>query len=239
MYAVAQNLALLGGVMGPALVPVLLAKLSQLLKQGRVQPVKALSQMAMRVVLLHLPFAGVVIGSASEIVRWLFGDAYGAAGPLFALLFLAAIAAVMIAVTSAILIASERPIWTLFLAAPMPIISVIGHCLLIPRLGPLGAAIVTLIVASLSAVGAITAVHLRWQIVPPGTTLGRSGLLFTVSLSIASAWSAPGPWLLLKLPVLGLAVLAMLWVSGELSSEDKRRLRKFFLDKFNKSPSKT
>lgn len=236
VYAVAQNLALLGGIMSPAMVPVLLAKLSQLLKQERIEQVKALSQIAMRVVLLHLPFAGVVMGCASELVPLLFGEAYRAAGPLFALLFLAAIAAVMSGVTSAILVASERPLWTLFLAAPMPVVVLVGHWFLIPLFGPLGAALSTLLVAGLSALGSIAAVYVRWQILPAGMTLVRSSVIFAIMLALASAWAMPGLWLLLKLTVLGLLTLAMIWCSGEVSSHDKVLLAQFLAERFKNSP---
>jgi len=231
IYAVAQNLALIGGVMSPAMVPVLLAKLSQLLIQNQVRQIKALIKIAMRVVFLHLPFAGLVMGGASEIVPLLFGEEYRDAGPLFAILFLATIATVMSAVTSAILIASERPIWILCLATPMPVLVLVGHWILIPRLGSLGAALATLLVAGLSAVGNMGAVYLRWQVLPPWITLLRSGVMFTVMFVITSLWSTSGLWLLPRLAILGGIALGLIWFSGELSSDEKSLLGQLLSEK--------
>ncbi|MGB3299871.1 MAG: oligosaccharide flippase family protein, partial [Phormidesmis sp.] len=173
IYAVAQNLAIFGGVMSPALAPVLIATVSQLVGKEDINSVKSLSRSAMRVVLLHLPFAGLLVGAAWEIVPMLFSEPFLAAAPLFSLLIFATIGTVMIAVTSAILVASDKPEWTAVLTVPMPIVALLGHWLLIPPFGALGAAMTTLLVASVGALAGVVAVYVRWQVWPDGMTLVR------------------------------------------------------------------
>lgn len=231
LYAVAQNLALLGNVMSPALVPVLLTKVTQLASRQQIESIKSISRSAMRLVLLHLPFAGVAVGAAPEMVSSLFGESYQSAAPLFAILFLAAIAAVMIAVTSAILIASDKPQWTLAIAAPLPVAAVMGHMLLIPWLGAAGAAVTSLLVSSAGAITGVVAVYLRWQVLPPAKTFGRCCITFGLITAVASIWPTPGPWLLLKLPTLSAVALLTLYGLGELTTQDKALLRSSFLEK--------
>ncbi len=225
IYAVAQNLALFGGIMSPALAPVLIATVSRLLSQAQLSQVKLLSREAMRVVLLHLPFAALLVGSAGEIVPSLFGEVFASAAPLFAVLIGATIGTVMIAVTSAILVASERPQWTAVLSVPMPMLALVGHWLLIPRLGAMGAAVTTLLVASWGALAGVGAIYLRWQVLPPGMTLCRSCLVGGLVGIVAKHWATPSFWLLLKLPILGLAIVLTFWLLGEFSSEDRAMMR--------------
>lgn len=225
LYAVSQNLALLGGIMSPALAPVLIATIGQLLSTEQMGEVKALSQSAMRVVLLHLPFAGLVAGAAWEIVPLLFGEPFVTAAPLFAVLIFATIGTVMIAVTSAILVASNRPRWTAALSVPLPVVAVVAHRLLIPQWGSLGAAVATLLVAGLGAIAGIAAVYVRWRVLPPGMTFVRCCLVAGLGAITARYWAAPGFWLLLKLPVLGLTTLLALWLLGEISQADRAMLR--------------
>ena len=225
IYAVAQNLALFGGVMSPALAPVLIATVSQLVSQGQTEQVKALSRSAMRVVLLHLPFAALLVGAAWEIVPLLFGTPFVGAAPLFSLLIFATVGTVMIAVTSAILVASDRPQWTAVLAVPLPGMAIAGHWLLIPLLGEVGAAATTLIVSSLGATAGIAAVYVKWQVLPPGMTLARCCLVGVGGAIAAHYWATPSWWLFIKLPVLSLVMLFALWLLGEASPEDKILLR--------------
>ena len=225
IYAVAQNLALFGGVMSPALAPVLIATVSELLSQGQVVNVKILSQAAMRVVWLHVPFAGVLIGAASELVRLLFGEPFLPAAPLFSLLLLATIGTVMMAVTSAVLVASDRPRWTAILAVPLPGIAIVGHGLLVPSLGALGAAVTTVGVSWLGAIAGMVAVYLRWKVLPPWRSVVRCCGTGVLGALLTHYWATPGLWLWLKLPVMAVGMVVLLWVSNEVSLEDKALLK--------------
>jgi O-antigen/teichoic acid export membrane protein len=227
IYAVAQNLALLGGIMSPALAPVLIATVSQLLRAGEIKKVKALSRSTMRVVILHLPFAGLLVGAAGDIVPALFGKPFVTAAPLFAMLILATVGTVMIAVTSAILVASNRPWWMAALSIPMPGMALIGDWLLIPHWGAMGASVSTLLVAGGGALAGIIAIYLQWRVLPPVMTLVRCCLVGTLVALVASHWATPGAGLLLKLPVLGGVILLSLFLLGEVSAADRAVVRSF------------
>ena len=220
IYAVAQNLALFGGVMSPALAPVLIATLSRLLSQNQPEKVPLLSSAAMRVVLLHLPFAGLLIGSAAEIIPMLFGNPFLPAAPLFSLLLLSTIATVMVAVTSAILVASDRPRWTAFLAVPLPVLAIAGHWLVVPRYGALGAAMVTAIVSWLGAIAGILAVYARWRVLPAAMTILRCAACGVLGAIATHYWATPNLWLWAKLPLMALVMLLLLWQLGEISASD-------------------
>ena len=227
LYAVAQNLALFGGVMSPALAPVLIATVSQLLGQKEITKVRSLSRSAMRVVLLHIPFAALLASTARELVPMLFGAPFIPAATLFGLLIFSTIGTVMIAVTSAILVASDRPIWTAILTVPMPLVAMVAHWLLVPSLGAVGASLATLLVATGGSLAGVVAVYARWRVVPAGMTLVRCCLVGFVVGAIAQYWSTPGLWVLLKLFVGAIAIVVLLWLLGEVNSEDKKLLQTY------------
>jgi len=225
IYAIAQNLALFGGVMSPALAPVLISSVSKLLSQNDIEQIRSLSRSSMRVVLLHLPFAALLASSAHELVPVLFGQPFAPAAPLFSLLLFATISTVMIAVTSAILVASDKPRWTAILSVPLPLLAIIGHWLLIPKLGAMGAAGTTLAVAGMGAISGVAAVYARWQVLPSIATFVRCGIASGLITLLAVFWHTASVWIFLKLPVLSVVVLTSLWALGEVSLEDKKMLR--------------
>ncbi|MEL6554554.1 MAG: oligosaccharide flippase family protein [Cyanobacteria bacterium J06621_11] len=232
IYAVAQSLALFGGVMSPALAPVLIATVSQLLSeekssQEKSQAVRSLSRSAMRVVFLHIPFAALITGSAWDIVPLLFGEAFITTATLLGPLIFATVCTVMIAVTSAILVASDRPNWTAMLTVPMPLLAIVCHGLLVPRFDTIGAAAATLIVAGTGAFAGVVAVYVRWNVLPAGMTLIRCGLTGLAVGAIANYWSTPGLWVLLKLFAGSVSIVILLWLLGEVSENDRRTIRTY------------
>lgn len=224
-YGAAQNLALIPGIFSLALAPLLLSTLTRTLTQGDLATAQQISRDAMRAVLLLLPFAGLSAGAAPEIVRFVFGAAFLPAAPLLALLMFGAIALAMISVTTAILTAAGKPNWTLALTAPLVPLAIAGDWIAIPRLGAVGAAGVTVAVATSGAVAAVLVIYRLWQILPPMRSLLRSLLLCGVANWLASVWAVPIAWLLLKLATVALAILLGLLLSGELNEREQSQLR--------------
>jgi O-antigen/teichoic acid export membrane protein len=134
----------------------------------------------------------------------------------------------MFGVTSAILVASDKPHWTALLSVPMPIIALTGHWLLIPKFGAMGASATTLLVANLGALAGIIAVDKQWHVLPPKMTLCRSFVVSLIILFVAQFWTVIGIGLLVKLPVLGIAIVLMLLLLGEISQRDRRLIRSIF-----------
>ncbi|MSS71916.1 MAG: hypothetical protein EXS64_10560 [Candidatus Latescibacteria bacterium] len=131
----------------------------------------------------------------------------------------------MISVTTAILTAAGKPGWALALTGPLLPLVVAGHLLLIPRLGAVGAALATTLVAGLGALAAQLAVYRLWQVLPSAATLGRSVLVCGLAYALAVFWPAPGPFLLVKLSTMGCAIPLALWLLGEFSPDETARVR--------------
>src|SRR5439155_21583227 len=123
--------------------PLLLSSLSRLLSAGEDQLARDLARDALRLVVLLLPLAGMIAGAAPEIVGLIFGPDYLPAAPLLTLLIFSGLFFVILSVSTAVLTAKGRLWWIFALTGPLPVLAVVGHLVLIPRLGALGAALVT------------------------------------------------------------------------------------------------
>ena len=96
IYGAAQNLSLIPGIFALSFSPVLLSNLNRTLRDGNIQNAKKMSQQAMRLVFLILPFAALIAGGAYEIIGLIFGLQFMTAAPLLAVLIFGAIALVVI-----------------------------------------------------------------------------------------------------------------------------------------------
>jgi O-antigen/teichoic acid export membrane protein len=220
-YGAAQNLTIVPvGLLTASLSPPLLATLTQMLQQGQSKAAQDMAGQAMRLVLCLLPFAGMAAGAAPEIVGLIYGSLFLPAELLVALLIFAALALMMISVTTVILTAAGRPRWTFALTGPLVPLAVVGHLLLIPRLGAIGGSLVTTVVASVGALAAVLAVYRVWRILPPVRTLLRSILICALAYILAALWPMPGFWILLKLLAVTFAILVAFVLLGEFSSNE-------------------
>lgn len=218
IYGAAQNLSLVPKIFALSFSPLLLSTLIRACKGGDIHQARELGRQAMRVVLGLLPFGAMTAGAAPWIIGLIFGSQFLPAAPLLALLIFGAIAQVTISVATAILIAADKPNWTFALTGPLLPLAVIGHLLLIPPLGAIGASLVTTLFASLGAIAAIVAVYRVWQILPPHRTLWRSILVCGLAYALAANLPAPGFWLLLKLSAISLLIPLAFLLLGEFSA---------------------
>ena len=90
--------------------------------------------------------------------------------------------------------------------------------MLIPRLGAIGASLVTTVFAGLGALAAVLAVYRIWRVLPPLATLLRSVLICGVGYALGAFWPAPGFWLLVKLPAIGVVIALAFLSLGEFSA---------------------
>jgi O-antigen/teichoic acid export membrane protein len=225
LYAAAQNLALLPGLFTGAVSPVLLSALSRALRDGESALAGRLAQHAMRGMLLLLPFASLVAGAAPEIVRLVFGPAFFQTATLLSWLIFAAVAQVFVSVGTAILTATGRVGLTLALTGPLPLIALSGYLVLIPNWGPLGAAIVTFLCATLAAAATVLAVHRVCRALPPAATAMRCTLVCLAAFGAATLWPTQGWLVIAKLAAISLAIPAALGVLGEFSAAELSALR--------------
>jgi hypothetical protein len=127
----------------------------------------------------------------------------------------------MVSVATAILTAADRTKLTFALGGPLPVVAVFGHLWLIPRLGAVGASLVTALTACLGAFAGMSAVYYHWRIFPPAATWWRSIVLTVlVYLSGSLLPAVFGLWLVLKLLLIGLAIPVALRLLGEFSPSE-------------------
>lgn len=225
LYAAAQNLALLPGLFTASVSPLLLSALSRAVRDGEGAFMRQLAQHAMRGVLLLLPFAGLIAGAATEIVELVFGKAFYETGVLLSWLIFAAVALVLVSMGTAILTAAGRLGLTLALTGPLPLIALGGYLVLIPRLGTLGAAMVTCLCAVVAALAILLAVHRVCQALPPPATAVRCVLICAAAYAAATLWPTPGWLVIAKLLAISLAIPLAVGILGEFSSAELRALR--------------
>ncbi len=220
IYAAAVNLAVVPGIFSLSFSPLLLSTLSNLLASGEEASARELARNSLRGILWLLPFAAMTAGAADEIVVAIFGRAYLAGGHLLVLLIFSALAWLMISVGTAILTACGKPHWPVLLIAPALPVAFVGHLLLIPRLGPLGASMVTTFISVTGALATLWAVFSLWRILPSATTIFRSLLICGLAFLIAQWWPATHLILLIKIPTIMFSIVVFFLISGELSVDE-------------------
>ena len=224
-YSAAQNLSLAPGVFALAFAPLLMAALGRRLADGDGNGARVVARESMRATLLLLPFAALVAGAAPAIVVTCFGPSYAAAAPVFAVLVIGAVALVMVSVATAILTVAGKAVLTAILTAPLLPAAVIGHLLLIPRVGPLGASLVTTGLALACAGAAVSAVYRVWGVAPPSATALRAAIVSAGAGALARLWTTPGPELVLALAGGAVAVIIALLLTGEATARERHALR--------------
>jgi O-antigen/teichoic acid export membrane protein len=226
-YGVAQNLALGPGLFGSAFTPALIAALSYRLARGDHDGARQLSREALRAGFLLMPLILLTAGAAPQLIVLLFGPAYAAAAPLFALLLLGAAGTLLMALAGGLLVAAGKLRWTVALTAPLLLIAGVGHLLVIPRLGAVGAATVT---AGTALAGAAGACAVAWSLLGTGiplATLLRGVLLGGVAGWVASTWHVSGFAVLPALAALAVILGAAMCLAGELRSDERARLKRW------------
>jgi O-antigen/teichoic acid export membrane protein len=224
-YSVAQNLSLAPGVFSLAFAPLLMSALGRRLAEDDREGARAMARAAMRATLLMLPPAAVAGGAAPAIVLTCFGSPFAPAATLFAVLVVGAVAMVMISIATAILTVAGKPGLTVTLTAPLLPAAIIGHLLLVPRIGSLGASLVTTGLALACAGAAVNAVYRVWGVAPPVATAIRVVIVSVAAGAAARLWTTTGPALVFELAALVVGVAALLLLMGEASAQERAALR--------------
>jgi O-antigen/teichoic acid export membrane protein len=225
LYSAAFNLSAPPALLSVSLSPPLLSTLSRLLKDGQISEAKKIASVALSSLFWLLPFGAVAAGASHDIVRLIFGPDFSESAPVFSFLVFAPVALHAVNISIAILTATNHPIWPFMLTAPMVPIALLGHILLIPRLGGLGAAAVTTCVASLSAVVSVCSVYWTWEIAPPLRKVRNSLLVSGLGYAMGFFWPASGPVLILKLLVVGALVILCLFALQDFTPRELSLLR--------------
>ena len=172
-----------------------------------------------------VPIAAIVAGAAPEIVRGVFGASFAASGPLLALLFAGGVALAIMAVAVAIITAIDGQRVVSVLGLAVLVAAMLGHAVMIPRFGAMGAATVTTVAGVLGAIASVALVHRMWGVAAYAT------LVRATAIALPAYWLAArvtGVGLLVLLLVLALATLGVaiaFVLLGELDAEERRRWR--------------
>jgi O-antigen/teichoic acid export membrane protein len=221
LYSAAQRVAMVPGLFILSLMAPLLSTLSHLLASGDSRAAGRLARQAYRAVAGTAPLAAMGAASAGEIVTLAFGPQFAPAAPLMSRLLVAVVAMMVVSVCVVVLTAHGRPRLSLALTGPLLPLAVAGHVLLIPRLGPPGAALVTSLTAAAGAVACLLAVQRVAPAPLPVATVLRSLALSSLAYALARLWPAPGWLVLLKLPALALGVGLGFALLGEFNAAER------------------
>jgi O-antigen/teichoic acid export membrane protein len=219
-YSVALSANHAGAVFSQALSPVILAAVSDAWAQGRQEAARAMIHQSLRLILWLTPFAALGAGAAPALVGLIFGEAYQPAAVLLAWVSFSIVALVIMSVTAAIFAAVGRPGAAFAFNGPLLILALAGYLLLVPRVGAIGAAATTALTAWGVAIATLVGVY-HWCRVGPGRgTVLRVAVTSVVAYFLAGAWQAPGVWVVPQLLVYCGAVLALVYILGEVSRPD-------------------
>jgi O-antigen/teichoic acid export membrane protein len=224
-YGAAMNLSIPPTLYSGSISSPLLSTINRLISTGKTEQAKEIGMNALRSVLWLLPLAAMMAGAAPEIVLFILGEPYLSASFLLSLLIFADLSLGIIGVSRSILIASGRPGWTFLLSGPMVPLALLGHLMMIPWLGPVGAALVTTSVAFLVALASLYAVYRAWRVFPSFKTFFACGLCSGIAFSLAVLWPASGITLLLKLLVIICAILLAFRLLGEFTAREMDMFR--------------
>lgn len=227
IYSAAQSLSLLPGLFSWTFSSLLLATLSRQLADCQPERARELARDAMRVTMFLIPVAAIIAGAAPEIVQVVFGAAFLPAGPLLALLIVGAVSNVMLMVSITIMTAAGLPARTIMFTAPLVLMALAGHLVLIPRFGQQGAALVTVVVSSLGAIAAGAGVYALWKVRPPVGTVIRSLAIGLVVGTVSLWWPTTGVLVFPKLVLLGIISVLGYWWIGEFRPGEIAAVRSF------------
>jgi O-antigen/teichoic acid export membrane protein len=230
-YAAAQNLALLPGLFSLSFSPLMLATLTRLLAASHKEEARRIIQQSLRLMVLLLPFIIVISVTSTGIVTLIFGAPFSPAGPILSILIVSAIGMTIVSTHSAILVASDRPHWTYFVSAPMLLLAIAGYLVVIPRWGPIGAALVSTFFSLAAAFASGLMVHSIWRMFPPVSTVLRSLAVAVLAAAVGILWQTHGVMIVVEVLVLGLIVVGGLILLGEFTNNEIDIAREFFLMK--------
>jgi O-antigen/teichoic acid export membrane protein len=225
LYAAAQNLSVTPGLFAMALGPMLLATLARLRRSGAEKEARRVGRSALRVSIALVPLAAIVAGAAPAIVRVVFGASFAASGPLLALLFAGSVALAIMSVSVSIITAIDQQRIVSAMGLAVLAAAIAGHLVLIPRLGALGAAMVTTVCGAAGALASLALVHRLWN-VHAYATMARAAVLALPAYWLAARVPSAGLLvLLLALGLLAVAVAIAFVLLGELDADERRRWR--------------
>jgi O-antigen/teichoic acid export membrane protein len=224
-YAAAMNFALVPNLIAVSFSPLLLGALTAAVKSGDLTPGRPLVRNALRLALGLVPFAAFGASAAPEIIGLIYGPGYEPAARLAIPLLGASIGMTIVSLTGTMLAAADEAASATRLVWPVTVSAVVALWLVVPTFGAMGAAVVSGASALGGAAIMLGAVQRYWKVSPPIETCLRVLAVSALTLAAGLAWPAYGPWLVLKMLIGGIGIVASLAALGEFSRDDLRLAR--------------
>jgi len=224
-YGAARNLSIPLYLFSGSLAQPLLSTLSSLISNGDDRKAKDIATTSMRSIVWIMPLIAMCVGASRELILLIFGERYLPASTTFSFLIIAALGLITINICKAILTALGKPGWTFILTGPMVPVALIGHLILIPSLGGVGAAMVTAIVMCLGALISLYTVFRIWNVFPPYKTIIRGAICTIIAFAIAAIWQTGGFMLILKLVIVVFIILMIFYLLGEFTKNEIHMIR--------------
>jgi len=224
LYAAAQNLAVPPGLFALSLAPLLLATLGRLRHAGADSDARRVARNALRVAIALLPMAALIAGSADELVRVVFGPSFAGSGGILALLFAGGVALVVMSVSVSVVTAMDAQRVVSVLGVGVLGVALVGHMVLIPRFGAMGAAMVTAGASVAGGLASVLLVHRLWHVNAYATLVRSSLFAGPVYWLAAAVPTTGGVALVAKLALLSALVAGAFVVTGELDADERRHL---------------
>ncbi len=219
-YGAAKNLAIAPVFFAASFSPILIGKLTELRRQGDTGLVRGMTKQSIRLIICLLPFAGMIAGAAAEVVTVIYGGPFLASAPALAILIFGALGIAMISISVSMLIAAGHFKWPFAIVLPLLLSAFAGNMFLVPRLGTIGAAWVTTTVAYIGACSMLGVVARACHIPPPIFTFLRSIIVCIIAYFLSSFWPTPGLLVMIKLLLIGVAIVVLFFLTGELTRND-------------------
>lgn len=237
LYGAAQNLALLPTLLGMSAAPLLLSSVSRALARGDAGLARMMTEQALRGALTMFPFAAVIAGAAGEISACLFGASFQETGRFLPALIFGAAATLPLTVALTVVIADGKPRMTVALTGPLVPLALLGHMLIIPRYGPLGASAVTALAGFMGMLMGLVTLGRLWGVVPPLGLVVRTLIVSLFAFAAAAMWPTPGPLVFVKLLVLTGLIVACYWALREFTQDEITLVRSLLMGKGHAVPS--
>jgi O-antigen/teichoic acid export membrane protein len=154
-YGAAQSLTMGVSLLTMSISPVVLATITRCELTGDHAGADQMKDDALRLPWVLFAFAGLAAGSAPEIMRLIFGEAFVPAAAPFSLLIIASTCMLCVSATATLLVTANRPWIVVVVNTPMLVLLGISGAWLIPRLGGTGAALAMFISTATGALFAL------------------------------------------------------------------------------------
>lgn len=231
LYAAAQTLALVPGILATSLGPLVLSTLTRSWVRGDREGARELGRDLLRAGFWLIPAAGLVAGASDEIMGLVYGPEFSAAGPVLAILFLAVSTVFFASTCNSILIVTDSMGAVLATSIVPLLVALALFPILIPALARTGAALSSLAAAGVGLALALGLVWRVWRVAPPAPTVVRAAVLTAVAFWTASSWGTSLVWLVPKLIAGTGGVFLGFLLLGEWRGEESARVVRAFRDR--------